>query len=94
MNNVFCICASCPYLKSRTEQTGVCTLLDDELMELTETCLLNRNMPTETTLRILHDLQKWRRGGSSPMVPPYVIGCAIDSAIKKLRKQKRDESNR
>lgn len=95
MKAVRAMCGSCPYLQNKTEHSGICSLQDDELMLVDETCILSyKHMTREIALRILHDLQVWRRGGSSPMIPPFVAGCAIDYAIRNLRKQKKDESNR
>lgn len=95
MRSIRAKCGNCPYLQNKTGQSGTCSLQDDELMLLDETCILDYKYITrDMALRILHDLQKWRRGVSGQMIPPFVVGCAIDYSIRDLRKQKKDESNR
>lgn len=42
------------------------------------------------TLRVLHHFQKWRRGGRGKMPHPFVLGQAIDSAIRTLRRITKD----
>ena len=40
-------------------------------------------------MKVLHDMQKWRRGRKMPMVSPILFGAAIDVAISVLRKDLR-----
>lgn len=52
-------------------------------------------MDRKTALKILHDVQKWRRGHGDDM--PHsgkVFGEAIDFAIRELRRYERIESGR
>lgn len=47
-------------------------------------------MSAVETLRVLHHYQKWRRGGSGKMPHPFVLGQAIDSAIRAMRRIAKD----
>jgi hypothetical protein len=38
---------------------------------------------------ILHHYQKWRRGGKAPQPKPYIVGRAIDQAIRVLRAKRK-----
>ena len=40
-------------------------------------------------MKVLHDMQNWRRGRKMPMVSPILFGAAIDVAISVLRKDLR-----
>lgn len=43
-------------------------------------------MTTKETIELLEEFNKWRRGDELiEMIPPKLIGQAIDSAIKKLK---------
>ena len=56
----------------------------------TYVCLVNRkNMGSYGAMKVLHDMQKWRRGRKMPMVSPILFGAAIDVAISVLRKDLR-----
>ena len=53
-------------------------------------CLVNcENMSVYGAMKVLHDMQKWRRGRKMPMVSPILFGAAIDVAISVLRKDLR-----
>lgn len=43
--------------------------------------------------KILHDLNKWRRGGKGEMPDPRLVGKAIDAAIVLFRKVRRNSQN-
>ena len=43
--------------------------------------------------KILHDLNKWRRGGKGKMPDPRLVGKAIDAAIVLFRKVRRNSQN-
>ena len=43
-------------------------------------------MTREETLKILIEYQEWRRGAETEMLPPKLIGEAIDVAIDCLTK--------
>lgn len=43
--------------------------------------------------KILHDLNKWRRGGKGEMPDPRIVGKAIDAAIVLFRKVRRNSQN-
>ena len=46
-----------------------------------------------TILKILHDMQKWRRGGGVMPHSPKVFGAAIDDCIRILRKLSDEQVN-
>lgn len=48
-------------------------------------------MKRKTLLKILHDMQKWRRGGGVMPHSPKLFGAAIDDCIRILRKM--DDKN-
>lgn len=43
--------------------------------------------------KILHDLNKWRRGRKGEMPDPRLVGKAIDAAIVLFRKVRRNSQN-
>ena len=43
-------------------------------------------MTPKETLKVLHDYQKWRRGGKGKQPDPKIIGEAIGEAIRIIRK--------
>ena len=40
-------------------------------------------------MKVLHDMQNWRRGRNIPMTSPILFSAAIDVAISVLRKDLR-----
>lgn len=55
-------------------------------------CLLHySNLTKRQTIRALHSIQKWRRGGNKPMPHPYVIGQVIDRCINLLRQENNED---
>ena len=52
-------------------------------------CMFDRtNISNDKAVRVLHDYQKYRRGATKLIYcpPPYVIGIAIDKAIRAMRR--------
>lgn len=42
--------------------------------------------------KILHNLNKWRRGGKGEMPDPRLVGKAIDAAIVLFRKVRKNQN--
>ena len=85
-----CKCMDCVYLDKHTCLPGNgahrCRLTRSFNPLATDSCKFNRDfMPIDTTIKILHDAQKWRRGSKKKMLPPYLLGLAIDRALTEMR---------
>lgn len=82
-------CGECPYAKNEDASGYMwCELMNDNT-HCSNQCNLSYGALTPKRIaKILHNLQKWRRGGKGKMPNPYIIGVAIDSAIRILRKGK------
>lgn len=87
------VCFRCKYLDTHTtlpEGKHRCKLSDVVYPNKYDLCLINReNMGVDGAMKVLHDMQKWRRGRKMPMVSPILFGAAIDVAISVLRKDLR-----
>lgn len=87
------VCFGCKYLDTHTtlpEGRHRCKLSDGIYPKIHDVCLVNReNMGSYGAMKVLHDMQKWRRGRKMPMVSPILFGAAIDVAISALRKDLR-----
>lgn len=63
-----------------------CELVQHSVLCSDQCELDHTKMRRGTTLKGLHELQKWRRNNSKGETPhPYVVGKLIDSAIYRLR---------
>lgn len=80
-------CGICSFFKHKDiSGGGYCTILD-KLTSVDTICSLDyANMSEKSAIKVLHYFQKWRRGGNFAMPNPYVIGVAVDAAIRNLRK--------
>lgn len=87
------VCSTCKYFDRHTvlpDGRHRCKLSDDVYPKIHDVCLVNReNMGVYGAMKVLHDMQKWRRGRKMPMVSPILFGAAIDVAISELRKDLR-----
>ena len=87
------VCFGCKYLDTHTvlpDGRHRCKLSDGVYPNKYDLCLINReNMGLRGAMKVLHDMQKWRRGRKMPMVSPILFGAAIDVAISVLRKDLR-----
>ena len=87
------VCSTCKYFDRHTtlpEGRHRCKLANDVYPNKYDLCLVNReNMSVYGAMKVLHDMQKWRRGRKMPMVSPILFGAAIDVAISVLRKDLR-----
>lgn len=83
-----CKCGECSFFKYEdVDGYGHCSIVKmqyrcDDLCNFHEEQIQNIE-----TGRILHYFQKWRRGSNSEQPHPFVIGKAIDGAIRELRKR-------
>ena len=84
------VCSTCKYFDRHTVLLVGrcrCKLSDGVYPNKYDLCLINReNMGSYGAMKVLHDMQKWRRGRKTPMVSPILFGAAIDVAISVLRK--------
>lgn len=85
-----CECAGCVYLDRHTTLPDSgrhrCKLSYTHYPLVTDRCHFNRDcMSLDASIKVLHDAQKWRRGARTQMVGPYLIGLAIDRALRDLR---------
>ena len=87
------VCSTCKYFDRHTalpDGRCSCKLSDGVYPNKYDLCLVNRkNMGLYGAIKVLHDMQKWRRGRKMPMVSPILFGAAIDVAISVLRKDLR-----
>lgn len=87
------VCSTCKYFDRHTvlpDGRHRCKLSDVVYPKIHDVCLVNReNMGSCGAMKVLHDMQKWRRGRKMPMVSPILFGAAIDVAISVLRKDLR-----
>ena len=87
------VCSTCKYFDRHTalpDGRCRCKLSDGVYPNKYDLCLINReNMGLRGAMKVLHDMQKWRRGRKMPMVSPILFGAAIDVAISVLRKDLR-----
>ena len=79
-------CGECIFFKYEdTDGYGCCDVTRRE-QRCDDKCVLNHMIMTpKETEKVLHHYQKYRRGGKHLLPHPYVIGQAIDSAIRQLR---------
>ena len=84
------VCSTCKYFDRHTalpDGRHRCKLSDGVYPNKYDLCLINReNMGLRGAMKVLHDMQKWRRGRKMPMTSPILFSAAIDVAIRALRK--------
>ena len=87
------VCSTCKYFDRHTalpDGRHRCKLSDVVYPKIHDVCLVNReNMGVYGAMKVLHDMQNWRRGRNMPMTSPILFGAAIDVAISVLRKDLR-----
>lgn len=87
------VCFGCKYLDTHTvlpDGRHRCKLSDGVYPKINDCCLVNRkNMGSYGAMKVLHDMQNWRRGRNMPMTSPILFSAAIDVAISVLRKDLR-----
>ena len=82
------MCANCRYFDEHSAYalgTHRCKLSDAVMKSYSDCGLTGLNMSLDAAIKILHDTQKWRRGGKAVMLPPYLFGLAIDRALTEMR---------
>ena len=82
-------CGECPLLRYEdTDGFGICHVSSRE-QRCSDTCHFLSAPPTHRqAAKLLHYAQKWRRGKKCAMLPPAILGVAIDTAIRTMRKSK------
>lgn len=87
------VCSACKYFDRHTvlpDGRRRCKLANGVYPKIHDVCLVNReSMDSYGAMKVLHDMQKWRRGRKMPMISPILFGAAIDVAISVLRKDLR-----
>ena len=82
------LCGECPFFKHEDiDGYGICNA-DDMKKRCSDKCNVCNSL--KSTERILDYFQKWRRGDNIKMPHPYVVGIAIDWAIKVLRELEKE----
>lgn len=87
------VCSTCKYFDRHTvlpDGRHRCKSANGVYPNKYDLCLIHRkNMGVYGAMKVLHDMQRWRRGRKMPMVSPILFGAAIDVAISVLRKDLR-----
>lgn len=87
------VCFGCKYLDTHTvlsDGRHRCKLANGVYPKIHDVCLVNReNIGLCGAIKVLHDMQIWRRGRNMPMTSPILFSAAIDVAIRALRKDLR-----
>ena len=80
-------CGECPFLLYEdTDGFGTCSISERE-RRCSDRCYLNhKKLTPRQTVKILHYVQKWRKGAKIPMILSHVLTKGIDAAIFQLRK--------
>lgn len=80
-------CGECPLLRFEDlDGFGICHV-SSLVQRCSDTCQFLSASPTpRQAAEILHYAQKWRRGKKCAMLPPAILGVAIDTAIRTMRK--------
>lgn len=86
-------CGECSFLSHEDiDGFGCCDITRCE-QRCSDQCTINRATITDKQAeKILHHFQKWRRGHKGPQPHPYVVGQAIDKAIKTLHNERVDKN--
>lgn len=90
MNNYLKIsyCSNCPYFKcEKINGSGSCTITNEHAHsdELCAICTCAVELTPKKLAKLLHHIQKWRRGGNIKMPSPILVGVAIDNSIRLAR---------
>ena len=86
-----CRCVGCVYLDAKDSFSKFRCKLNEGITlgnYRTSKCMFERtNIGKKQASKVLHDFQRYRRGSLDILncPPPYVIGIAIDKAIRALR---------
>lgn len=80
-------CGECPLFRHEdTDGFGICHVSSRE-QRCSDICQFLSAHPTpRQAAKLLHYAQKWRRGKKCAMLPPAILGVAIDIAIRTMRK--------
>lgn len=90
MTTHFDYCGTCPVFQYEDMYGDGCCAIRRALTHCSAACRYltdDWKLDTPEAIRILHYEQKWRRANKSlPMLPPRLVGLAIDYAIRTLRR--------
>ena len=86
----------CPFFKwEDPDGHGIC-YLTGLVMDYTFNCSFedgSKQLTKEQAVKVLHHVQKWRRGAKVGMPPPALLVLAIDKAIRVLRQKIKEEKS-
>lgn len=81
-------CKECPFFR-RINTFGACEL-NGYTFDKDDDCLYEDrklfNLKPKAAEKVLHYTQKWRRGKNIKMLSAVLVGKAVDTAIRELRK--------
>lgn len=83
-----CHCGRCSFFSNESIYGyGICGIRNNIVL-CSDPCWLSDGITQKDVVKVLHLTQKYRRGNAfQKRVPqPYVVGLAIDEAIKQLRR--------
>jgi hypothetical protein len=83
-----CHCGGCSFFSNESiDGYGICSIRNTIVL-CSDPCWLSDSITRKDVVKILHLTQKYRRSNAfQKKVPqPYVVGLAIDEAIKQLRR--------
>ena len=84
----------CPFFKREDPDGYEICYLTGLVMSYTLECSFEdglKQLTKEQAVKVLHHVQKWRRGAKIGMPPPALLGLAIDKAIRVLRQKIKDD---
>lgn len=85
-------CGECPLFQYEcTDGWGWCDVRERKAYCGDQCEVEYKKMTPHHAVKILHYAQKWRRGKKIDPIPPYLLGQAIDKAIKTMRQWKKDD---
>lgn len=85
-------CGECSFFKYEDTDGYGCCVVNNREQRCSDQCTVHYKLMTpKSCLRVLHEFQKWRRGGKGPMPHPYIIGQVIDKAITIIRSSMKEK---
>ena len=86
-------CGECTFFKwEDTDGYGICDIIGIE-SNCSLVCAFDKQgeLTDRQAVKVLHHVQKWRRGAKIGMPPPALLGLAIDTGIRVLRQKIKEE---
>lgn len=89
MENRFITCEYCPFFRFKyIDGCGICELTELSMFEKEKCYLLGeKRLCRPIALKVLEYFQKWRRGDNGKQPSGFLVGLALDEAIRSLRKE-------